>query len=241
MKLGTVICYCTIDERFIRDCLNAAIEISDEVVVPVSSHLYDSTPENLESINNLSKEYPSVVFKVFDWLPGHHPRYWHNTSRVIGNSLLSNDIDWVLFIDSDEMVEPKPFKKFIDSDSFNSCDSYKLGCYWYFREKNIRAKTLEDSPVLVRRELVNINVNDLCSEREQLHEHLSVPKQRMILLDGQPFIHHYSWVRTKEQMLQKVKAWGHSSDRDWVALIEEEFSRPFNGKCFVHDYIFEII
>ena len=46
---------------------------------------------------------------------------------------------------------------------------------------------------------------------------------------------------TKEQMLQKVKAWGHNTDKDWVSLIEEEFNRPFNGKCFVNNYEFEVI
>jgi hypothetical protein len=63
----------------------------------------------------------------------------------------------------------------------------------------------------------------------------------MILNNNIPMIHHYSWVRTKEQMLQKVKAWGHNADKDWVSLIEEEFSRPFNGKCFVNNYSYEVL
>jgi hypothetical protein len=54
-------------------------------------------------------------------------------------------------------------------------------------------------------------------------------------------MHHYSWVRTKEEMLRKVKAWGHTNDKDWNTLIEEEFSREFNGKDFVHGYNFEIL
>ena len=106
---------------------------------------------------------------------------------------------------------------------------------------NVRATTFEDSPVLVRKSIVHIDPNNLQIEREQLHEALNVPKQRMILQDGKPLVHHYSWVRTKEQMLQKVKAWGHNTDKDWVSLIEEEFSRPFNGTCFVNNYEFEII
>jgi hypothetical protein len=42
-------------------------------------------------------------------------------------------------------------------------------------------------------------------------------------------------------MLQKVSAWGHANDTNWVELIEEEFSREFSGTDFVHGYEYEII
>ena len=80
--------------------------------------------------------------------------------------------------------------------------------------------------------------------REQYHELIKTPcnKKRMIVdKDGNPMIHHYSWVRTKDEMIQKVKSWGHNIDKDWISLIEEEFSRPFNGKCFVNDMEFEVL
>jgi hypothetical protein len=36
-------------------------------------------------------------------------------------------------------------------------------------------------------------------------------------------------------MLRKVTTWGHRNDRsDWVAKVEEEFSRAFNGTDFVN-------
>ena len=97
MKLGTVISYCTNDESFIRDCIDAAIQVSDEVIVPISTHLYDGTPEDLESIKKLSEEYPNVNFTTFDWTPGYHPRYWHNMSRIIGNHLLKNNILRIIY------------------------------------------------------------------------------------------------------------------------------------------------
>jgi len=43
-------------------------------------------------------------------------------------------------------------------------------------------------------------------------------------------VHHMSWVRSKEGMLQKVSAWGHAGERDWEALVKEEWSREFNGR-----------
>ena len=62
-----------------------------------------------------------------------------------------------------------------------------------------------------------------------------------ILYDNEPLIHHYSWVRTKEEMLKKVLNWGHKNDKNWSDLIEEEFSRPFNGTDFVHGYNYNIV
>ena len=57
-----------------------------------------------------------------------------------------------------------------------------------------------------------------------------------------PFIHHYSWVRTKEEMLKKVLNWGHKDDSfDWISKIEEEFSRDFNGTDFIHRYNYNIV
>ncbi len=42
-------------------------------------------------------------------------------------------------------------------------------------------------------------------------------------------------------MLKKISTWGHNKDRNWVELVEEEFTRPFNGNCFVNNYKFKII
>ena len=240
-KIATVISYCSNDERFIRRCIDQALKVSTQVVVPISSHLFDGTPEDIQAIKKLAEEYPNVNFGLFEWSEGHHPRYWHNVSRILGCDMLTDDIDWVLFLDSDEIIDAELFNKFTQDDTFNSYDSYKLACYWYFREESYQATSWEDSPVLVRKQLVNIDPNNLYMEREQLYEALDVIKRRMVIQDGKPFVHHFSWVRTKEQMLQKVKAWGHNQDKDWVSLIEEEFSRPFNGKCFVNDYNFNTI
>ena len=53
--------------------------------------------------------------------------------------------------------------------------------------------------------------------------------------------HHYSWVRTEEEMLRKVQSWGHRGDREWVSLVKKEFSAPFQGTDFVHGYQFQTV
>jgi hypothetical protein len=62
-----------------------------------------------------------------------------------------------------------------------------------------------------------------------------------------PLVHHYSWVRTREQMLRKVRAWGHNRDRDWEKLVAEHFARPESERIgprfrdFIHGYSYETV
>jgi hypothetical protein len=240
-KIAVVVSYCSNDRRFIETCLDQALLISDNVIVPISDHLFGGDPENIESIKILASKYPQVNFSIFEWYPGKFPRYWHNMSRILGNSLISDEYEWVLFLDADEILDVDLFNKFINSNTFESYDTYKLGCYWYFRDPIYQSKSFEASPVLIRKHLININPEDIHCEREQMFEYLNVPKQFLVLQDGYPLIHHFSWVRTKEEMLNKVKNWGHKNDTNWVELVEEEFSRPFNGTDFVHGYQYNIV
>lgn len=238
--ISVVINYCTLDERFIRKCIDEALVISGDVIIPISDHLYDGTPENMESIKKLTEEYRNkITICIYKWNNNYPPRYWHNYSRLIGSKLAKND--YVLFIDSDEIIDSELFVKFLSSTNIDFYDSYKFDCYWYFREPKFRAKQTENSQVMIRKSLININLRDPCHEREQLFELLqSNRKLNHVKFNNEPMIHHYSWVRTKEQMLNKVKSWGHNKDRDWTALINEEFSREFNGRDFIHGYEYEI-
>jgi hypothetical protein len=237
-KISVVINYCTNDERFIRTSIDNALQVSDDIILPISDHLYDGTPENIESIKRLAKEYPQVNIQLYEWNNKYTPRYWHNISRVIGVNFVKNN--WVLFLDSDEIIDPELFSMFLDS-TIDEYDSYKLACYWYFREPIYQSKQWEDSPVLVRKELINIDVHNTVLEREQMFEALNVSKKRMVTWNEKPMIHHFSWVRTKEAMLKKVVSWGHKNDRNWVDLVEEEFQKPFSGTDFVHNYEYNIV
>lgn len=239
--VSVVINYCTNDERFIRKSLNNVLKVTDDVVVPISDHFFDGTPENFKSLEDLIIEYPNVTFKVYRWNNSQFPRYWHNYSRIIGTHFAK--YDWILYLDSDEIIEVEPFKKFLNSD-LNQYDSYKLACYWYFREPIYQSTHWEDSPVLVKKNLVNINPFSVYLEREQMHEMLDVRKKRMVTIDGLPFVHHYSWVRTKDEMIKKVKTWAHNEDnlgKNWVELIEDEFSGEFKGTDFVWKYTYNIV
>jgi hypothetical protein len=79
------------------------------------------------------------------------------------------------------------------------------------------------------------------SERWSYRSHTGLKTLENETLNDQVLCHHYSWVRTKDEMLQKVKSWGHSADKNWTQLVEEEFSRDFNGTDFVHGYTYDIV
>lgn len=238
-KISVVINYCSNDKKFLRECLNAARQISNQIIVPVSDHFFDGTPEDMELIEQHATDFYFADFLVFRWQEKRIPsRYWHNYARLLGAQKVKDNCDWVLFLDVDEIVEPDLFNKFAIACLNNPhINSYKLANYWYFRERKHRAKQIEDSAVIVRSDKsCDIDLSNFNQEREQF-EYYNTP--RKVTIDNKPIIHHYSWVRTKEEMLKKVKAWGHNMDKDWVFLVEEEFSRPFNGRCFVNNYEFE--
>jgi len=60
-------------------------------------------------------------------------------------------------------------------------------------------------------------------------------------LDLKPMIHHYGWAKPKKNLLKKVTTWGHSKDRNWIKLIEKEFSHPFNGTDFLAHYQYKTV
>lgn len=238
MRISTIINYCSNEKRFIDQCINSVLDFSTDVIVPVSTHLFDGTPENIENLQEDQARNPEAQFLIYNWQEGKPARYWHNYSRLIAARRIQANCDWMLFLDADEIIDTKLFKKFIPRLALDpSINSYKLANYWYFREPFYRANAIEDSIVIVRSEYAcNIDLDDRHREREQF-EFYNTP--RNVMVDNIPLAHHYSWVRTKEEMLKKVQSWGHNQDKDWISLVEEEFSRPFNGKCFVNNYSFE--
>lgn len=249
MKLSTIILYSTIDFRWITECLESASKISTEVIVSSCDRLWNGQPENtnlIDQTKDIINSFPNVKLVNINWQPGYKHFFWESQCRTKGVLSASADSDYLLFLDADEIVNVNNFKNWVKTEEYKLYDSMKLANYWYFREKKYRAKTIEDSVVLIKKDVVYQNnqiiIPIMSTGREQYHELINCNKKRMILgTDGHPMIDHYSWVRTKEEMIAKVQCWGHNNDRDWISLIEEEFSRDFNGCCFVNNYLFDTI
>jgi hypothetical protein len=243
MSLTTVLQYSTIDYRFLETSLKQVSKFSDKIVIPICDHFFDGELEDQELLRKsfeIIKKYSNCEVYMFEWQGLKSTNIYYNVlSRQLGTTV--SDSDWLLYIDVDEIVD----EEFIDwfHTIKHTLNSYWLTCYWYFREPIYRAIQTEGAGLLIRKEYCNWNVNSPY-DRQQLFGYpnfINGHVTPIVSKKGEPLVHHYSWVRTKEEMLKKVKNWGHKYDKNWNELIEEEFSRPFDGKDFVHGYSYNTV
>ena len=241
-SIACIINFCTHDARFLSTCIREVAGFSDQVIVACSDHFFDGIPENKVLLKKAESENPQAqfVYLAFEKDENSDPQYWVTLSRWNALSQVKEGTDYILFLDADEIVDGKRMKQFLDAFPLSRFNIIKLANYYYFRESRFRAKVLEDSVILVRKNLLTRELVVDYQDRNKAWEMLPEQKQRMVQgADGRPLVHHFSWVRTKEEMLRKVQSWGHAGERNWISLVEEEFSRPFSGKDFIHGYEYE--
>lgn len=233
MKIEAVIPYSTNDYRFFHRCVQNLLECEIPVHVITYTHMWNGTPESvdlLEKSHGLFKDNQMYNHYQVDWAPGKSPWHWERLGRNLGTDNVSQDCDYILYIDTDEIVEVPKFREFIESGIYTKYNSIRLGTYWYFREPIYRAVQKESNVVMCKASLAR-NIRNSYGR----NGYFSVGNTAVLHTDT-PLVHHFSWVRTKEEMLNKVKNWGHAGERNWVASIEKEFSGPFTGTDFVHGY-----
>lgn len=241
MKIKTIINYCTYDQRFINLSIDSVRNISSEIIVTYTNCFYDGDPENMDLINQTIVSNPDVSFVQISYEPNKRQEYeWCSYSRIVGYHSSKKEADYVLFLDSDEIIESKICEEFINSDQFVFGHDYKLEGYFYFRETNYQALQLEDPSTLLYTKNLNID-NVMSADRMSLFLNTPNIKHRHATYKDQVLMHHYSWARTKQELLKKVKSWGHKHDRNWADLVEKEFSHDFNGTDFVHGYEYKIL
>ena len=183
----------------------------------------------------------------------------YNTNKNIIHSLLNNIYlqlqisskifllnkkvnKWILFLDADEVPDGARFSEWLDSSDYKAHTALKLSNYWYFREPCNQAVETEDSIVLAQKRALENEMILHADERDAIYNLAPGPKRRNVMdHDGRPMFHHYSWVRTQEEMLKKVSAWGHKEDRNWIELVNREFQGPFSGKDFIHEDHYRIV
>lgn len=242
--IGTVINFCSYDFAFLSLCIQAAQEFSTQIIVPVCDHMFSGEKEDPLFLQRVYALFPNVQFIEFpfDISKKDNPRYWHNLSRLIGSFFLQKEIQYVLFLDCDEIVDTSSFIKWLEHFNYKQYKAIRLANYWYFRSSSHRATTWEDTPLFLKKNRENLQALMHPQERAGTYFSLQSEKKRMCLsLDKKPMVHHFSWVRTKEQMLKKVSNWGHRKERNWKHLVEQEFSSSFQGTDFVHGYSFETV
>ena len=230
--VSVVISYCSNDKCFIKPLIEQWKVFSDEIIVVSCSHYFNGHKDNqLEDLSPLG-----VTHFIFGYLPEKDIKYHHNYARLKGLELSHNE--FVLFLDADEIPDGNLMNNYLkEADlKYNSIINFK--CHWYFREPVYRARRNEMCGLLAHRSLLTENLFFTPLERWS-YKLYNIPSIENADYNGLVIMHHFSWVKTKLQMLQKVSSWGHHSDKNWNELIEKEFDREFNGYDFVHGYNFE--
>lgn len=243
--LGTIINFCSNDYPFLRHAIDSIKPVSSQIIIPVCDHFFDGQREDRKILDWIYAENPDVQFIEFPFDPhcslygSHSSVYWHNLARMVGRFFLNEEIEYAFFLDCDEIADAVRFSEWLQAFDYYKYEAIRFYNYWYFRESHLQAKTWEDSPLLARKNILDGKILMTPRERPGIYDQVSGMKTKnMPGIDGTPMFHHYSWVRTKDQLIRKVKSWSHNWERDWSAQVEEEFSRDFNGTDFVHGYEF---
>ncbi len=251
--IGTVISYCTNDFRFIGKCIEEAKKFSNQIVIAVCDHFFDGTPENRHLLGYTYAQHPDCQFIEFAYLPDrlyrqYHPLspddpdwaiFWAATARYVGLQYLDPATEYLLFLDSDEIVEGDEFLKWFNSSEV--LDAQRLASYLYALRPTFKAKKIVSAPLFIKKEtLIPFALFNVLERLGVYLNHPGPKKEASLGVDGKPFVHHYSWVRTKEECLWKTRTWGHRNDADWPLLIEEAFSGNMKG-LFKSDHEYEEI
>jgi hypothetical protein len=247
--LGAVVPLTSLETEWAADALREALRVAAPVVVVYSDHLSDGTPEDLGYVSTLQRELAgapgaaALVWVPVHWHAGRTLHFWMRYLRWAGLPFVPLSTDYVLWIDADEVLDVERFVAWWGSPlglPASGAGACKLANYVYFREPRFQSIELEDSVVVSRRAHAlhsDAFFEDPHKSREAFFDDVPGGGPRGVrALDGEPLVHHFSWARSKEVMLKKVRAWGHSAERDWVALVEAEFTHEFTGTDFVHGH-----
>jgi hypothetical protein len=246
-NLSVVVLYCSHERDLIDKVIEPLTKISNDVVVVSLSHFFTGEPDSraLEKLKELSETYKEVKPRLLQWkyIPGAPQNFWPCEMRLHGFGETDPSKKWVMFVDSDEILrKPDAFNAWFSdlskqSEQFNA---YKLSSYWYFLSPLRRSKVIEDSIVLVQKKSLGMpNFRNYSGEREKLADSFVRDVRD---LEGDIFFDHFSWVRSKEILLQKVSSWSHRNDKNWTELLLKAYQEDIlTTKDFVHNYEYDIL
>ncbi len=127
-------------------------------------------------------------------------------------------------------------KKWLESGRYQQFDCLHLFAYRYQELPSMRGERYMNTALLVKRDQIALEELFHRFERPGFFKSFVGKKISGVLgLDGLPLVHHYSWVRTKEEFIQKVGSWGHKFDFDWNSAPKEEI---FGFKKIIHTHPF---
>jgi hypothetical protein len=236
--ISTVISFSTLEIRFFPALIREVEKFCTDIIVVAYDHFFDGSKENTALISELQTKYPSLTWQVCGWDDQHNSKHWHNNARWTGALHAKNHR--VLFLDADEIPDGALMDRWLKYEPLEAYPLYMFACYWYFRDPTYQATQTEGCGLLADMSKIKKEMIFTHYERWFYMIH-PVPYKAFCTLNGSVMFNHYSWVRTKEEMLTKVKSWAHRNDCSWVGLVEQEFTHDFNGKDFVHGYSYNSV
>jgi hypothetical protein len=257
ISIATIINFCTNDFRLLEACVAGVRPFSQRILLSVCDHFFDGTEESYALIEEafrlcpdcLCIEYPFYREQSYRAFTPHFPDHpywrheWANTGRWIAYYFVPADVDYILFLDVDEIVDAKRFMHWLDNTDLAVYAAVRLSAHWYFREAKYRATSCDDISLLVAKKTLHPEYIWSVDERMGIFDALSRSNPGKIArdvkgLDNAPLVDHYSWVRTKDELQKKFSSWSHHSERPWQELLENEYARPFQGQDFIRRYTY---
>lgn len=188
------------EERLIRPFVRHYREMVDKILVLNSTVPWNGPLEDYDCTADFAKAEGAQVFK-------HHWPSEHS-QRNAGLTVLS-DYDWVFILDPDEFFSKEDFEKlklWIEEDSkkwtFKNAYCVPLETYWKGAYKLVPRDT--HCPVIA--------VNPKASAA-MFNDKRGLATEAY---DAPFLLHHFSWVRTDEEVFRKLTHYGHAGDFNGV-------------------------
>lgn len=245
--LATVINFCTNDYGFFDKCVEEVRKFSDYILIPVCDHFFNGIPENRELLNDIYCRYPDLHFieyaflsnklygKFLDLTPD-HPDFrvhWFGTSRYLAYLYLPEKIEYALFLDVDEIPDGKRMSKWLEEFPYKDYEALRFYCYYYFRSAHLQAKTWTENAILAKKSALHRRVFFNNCDRVGTFSLIEGKKLGGITgSDKKPLMHHYCWVKTKEECLKKSAT--HSGL--WIENLENRIQKEFSGEFTGEDF-----
>lgn len=241
-SLAAIIPLSSLEITWAEDTIREALRVASPVVVAYADHLSDGTREDLAFVDKLRQTFansPNLIFVPVLWRSGLSSRFWVRYLRYAAVPFVPLEVDYIIWLDADEILDSDIFNEWWMSNQglpARQEGATKIANYFYFRDARFQKVELDDSVVISRRRGMSSDAffENPWQEREAFFYAYPGSKHLELGLGGRVMVHHMSWVRTKEGMLQKVSAWGHAGEQDWESLVKEEWSREFNGRDFIN-------
>jgi hypothetical protein len=160
---------------------------------------------------------PRIEWVTLNWRTEQEQRNW-GLGRLYG-------FDWVLILDADEYYTQSDWGKIrrLDNESDTVAITKTMKTYWKTPEWEFYPEDSHKPVVAIRP-----NKATFFDKRDAPHDH---PRIELPIV-----LHHFSWVRTDEEVKQKIQNWMHADDFDGDAWYKTKWKDWNENVKNIHPY-----